>query len=538
MSASKEGARLHRQASRRREQKGERHRETERVSRWGSEGAWDDWPSDSVGKYLGEWGSVRVWSLPVLQHLRSLLILLPVLPLILVLRRLSVLLCRSRRRWLEEGGGRRPVSSAGGCSCQKTAGVEARFGTGIFARSQHRGRSRKMPPKQAVSSFARMNTIEGHILAKAKPLNWSTPTMLQRVLCRDETEIMFHVTGKALQQFEALEEYRAYVFQVPGTCVKPNKSQDKNGVGGEKMIRITKEIGIQLSTEAWPLKVPYAPIALSNLNQQPVGTFVDIVAYAVDVPGEVREAGLRKRDLELANEEHVVVLELLEEKMNIQVQKGDLVAVRGAKVSEYQGARSLSTSYLSFIEVRPTGLAPGMMGTKPEDGSPLRKAMRMTAAAPLSLADLSIRMQRLSYDVLNPGTGDLQKAPTQVNFHTSAHVKPFEADIFDKDPPYYEANGVLRLKVKGTLLNNGTEVPVTFWPDAARELFKTDAGTLQGLWEQCESEEGRQRLLDTLNAHVAKLYMMQGAMKPWTHGKDGGKVSIQVNINNAEAAGE
>ncbi len=251
--------------------------------------------------------------------------------------------------------------------------------------------------------------------------------MLLRVLCRDRTEIMFQITGKAFQQFQDLEEYRAYVYQVPRTCLKPNKSQDKIGVGGENVPRISAVILMQLSKEARPLNVPYAPVAPSNPNQQLVGAFVDIVAYAVDVPGEPRQSGLQKRDLELASEGHVVVLELLSEKINVRAQKSDLVAVRGAKVCEYQGTRRQSTTYLTFVEVNPTNLAPKRPGTNPEEGSPLKKAMRMTVAAPLSLAELSTSMQRRSYDVQNPGTGDLQKAPAAVSLHTSAHVKPFKA---------------------------------------------------------------------------------------------------------------
>ena len=96
----------------------------------------------------------------------------------------------------------------------------------------------------------------------------------------------------------------------------------------------------------------------------------------------------------------------------------------------------------------------------------------------------------------------------------------------------------MRLKgslVDGVEMGDAEELSnVTFWNDAAREITHLDAETVSGLWEGCESSEGRDTFLAALNAHTDKTYTFNCGLKLWRPAGAGSSVVAQVNVNDAE----
>ena len=387
---------------------------------------------------------------------------------------------------------------------------------------------------QKLCRYKNMNVIDVYVMTKTIPLGWSVRTMMLRVLTRGNKEFLMQISAKALQKFEQVVNVdRCYTFNIPGSIVKPNKGQDKHGVPGQYCVYAANPIGLNPCREVWPAQVPYDPTPLSDMNLKAAGTWVDCIGHATGPPGDIIPGGLPKRELEIADDGYRVIVELLQGNMGIKVKKGDVVAIRGAKISAYNGVRKISSAFSTHIAVNPT-LPDELKVEIPQDGEPLRKAMRMTTSMPMTLADIKSSMEQIASDAQQCVADGNTKGPADIPIYTTAFVKEFTDEIFDDEPPYCEMNGAIRLKVKATLCDDGTEIPVTLWSEPCREIFQTDAGTLQGLWEECESQEGKTALIDALNANLTKKYTFQGVIKAWMHGKGKGQCQIQVSINAAE----
>ena len=91
------------------------------------------------------------------------------------------------------------------------------------------------------------------------------------------------------------------------------------------------------------------------------------------------------------------------------------------------------------------------------------------------------------------------------------------------------------MRIRGSL-EAGDDVlhNVTLWSDAAREVTHLDAETLSGLWELCDSIDGKTAFLQALNAHIQHTYLFNCSLRVWRRGGNAGYFEAQVNVNDAE----
>ena len=389
-----------------------------------------------------------------------------------------------------------------------------------------------MSAARALSTF-RTNEIECFLLVKTEPAGWADRTMLLRILQKDGDEMMIQISSVAgLRSVGSMEELRAYVLQFPGKYLKKAKSAPKNGVGGEWEVRANGALVVHLCKEAWPLKVPYQLTPFMNLNQREKGDWVDAVGVVLHVGAVDRPGTLAKREIFLGNGEFSVTLELLGEKVFTKMAKDDILAIKGARIGEWQGQRSLSTGLLTFMEVNPRNNSAIVKPEKLEDGSPLKKAMKMRMETAITLSQL----RRLMHEVRTDAeSGSASGAIEERTFTTQASIVKFDNHIFQGDAPFFGEAGLLKFRVRTTLVDaTDTIENATIWQAAAREIFQTSAEHIASMWEGCDDERLQTELLATLNMHAEKTYALNGTLKTWRFGRDQDRIDVQVSIHSAE----
>ena len=80
----------------------------------------------------------------------------------------------------------------------------------------------------SLSVFRRFNDYEGKVLVKATP-DWSTSTVLLRMLDQDNVELMITRIQDGKTSCDVMEEGRIYNVRIPGQCVKRNNNVHVQG---------------------------------------------------------------------------------------------------------------------------------------------------------------------------------------------------------------------------------------------------------------------------------------------------------------------
>ena len=111
----------------------------------------------------------------------------------------------------------------------------------------------------AVTSLKRSgkNNYVGMLAAIGMPTTWQEETLLLRFVEENGVSTAFTITKGALQSFKAVELWRIYDIEVPGSCVKICKNQDRTGVLNTFEVRVAFHMKCNISNEAWPLRAVY-----------------------------------------------------------------------------------------------------------------------------------------------------------------------------------------------------------------------------------------------------------------------------------------
>jgi len=398
-----------------------------------------------------------------------------------------------------------------------------------------------------LSVFRKVNNVAVVFLAKAKPDGWKTPTLMLRAMLESKQEVLIVATDAAKDTMDALDLRRVYNLDIPGSCVRANKMGEKNGIKGKVEIHLRYPPKVMVAPQAWAIRVPYSQTAFRDINQMDAPAHVDIVGRVHSVGQFSPGQGLPKREAQLQSEDEVVTVEFLGDNATTSFKKGDIIALKGAKLDEYKGKRTIVTAYLTVVEVNPT--ANPDIRTPPEvpQGSPVKKALLMKTGPPVSVGHVRDMMRQMEAraatqpwldesTVVSKSTANDE----EYRFSIVALVKTFDESIFEGQPPFHGPPGAFRMRLKGSLVEGDTEdhtdeLPnVTFWSDAAREVTHLDGETVSGLWEACETPEGRTAFLTALNAHTSKTYTFNCTLKLWRKGAAGSGAEAQVNVNDAE----
>ena len=223
------------------------------------------------------------------------------------------------------------------------------------------------------------------------------------------------------------------------------------------------------------------------------------------------------------------------------MQVGDVLAIKGAKLTEFRENRSVSSALLTYLDRNPV---PNDAYERPEPinaDSPTKRALTMKTGEPLPFAEVKTLLQQIrSYDseMLPAPSQDSRwtVGPTDLRFTVRAKIQPFNDDIFKQGVPFFgpDANQKMRFTVTLEDASGAYLRGVTLWSEAAREVTQLDVETAVGMWEACETPEGRKAFLTALNANLGNSFDFNCSVKA---GDDGSQKGTRINANNAELVG-
>ena len=81
-------------------------------------------------------------------------------------------------------------------------------------------------------------------------------------------------------------------------------------------------------------------------------------------------------------------MEILGDKAKMNIAIGNILAIKGCQITEFQQTRQLTASYLTHIVVNPSPNKTLPKIERPEAGSPVRKAMKAASLTPLTIGEL------------------------------------------------------------------------------------------------------------------------------------------------------
>lgn len=101
----------------------------------------------------------------------------------------------------------------------------------------------------------------------------------------------------------------------------------------------------------------------------------------------------------------------------------------------------------------------------------------------------------------------------------------FEANIF------FDKDSKVGLKLPGQIIDTTGTVDVTFWSEAGRVLTGATVDSLQDSWALCDTDNGKDNMLSTLNNLQGRLFTAFLSLKV---SEFKGKRTCQVNVDDLE----
>ena len=365
-------------------------------------------------------------------------------------------------------------------------------------------------------------------VAKTTPKGWSKPTLLLRFCEQSGANIAFVVTGDALEVMTPCELWRIYDIDVPGKCVKMRGGASKYGVANPLEVHLMFPPKVAVSKSAWQLQFPYDFTEWEALNQAIDGSFVDVCGMVCGVP-EFTSDGLDKLQVILSNGEASQKVSFLGTHAGLQLHKGDVVAVGGARVVTWKHDRFLQSAHLSVVEVNPVSRKeiPSFEGL--DAAEPKRKAMRMSSEVPLTLSTVQGVLAQLRADS-EKGTEVKAK-----DFLTKGKLEFFGPSFFESDPPLFTKGDKEQVCWSTFAVDNSARLAVKVWDGAFRVVCGITASKLREMWESgLQFAEQRKAVLDALNAHSKHEFLLSCSASVWVSGGKEKSHTPQINVNAVE----
>ena len=376
-----------------------------------------------------------------------------------------------------------------------------------------------------VTPFRKFNDVVGKILVKASPDNPKVPTMLMRVIGRDNEQLHLTLVGKASLAASKLVEGRVYSFRVPGKIVAARK-YNRDGMRCDLQVRAQYPLAIELCTHSFVHAVRYDLTPFADLHQKSIQDFVDVYGTVTRLVQDLSQnaASLAKKEVALVSGEYEVLLELLGPKASLQIREGDRLAVKDCKVQEWNYQRKLSTSFLTYVEVNPAVNETLSLVSPADEGSPKKKAM-LSASLPQLTAPAVLNMKREL----------LQGNEKQREFCFSGRVRRLQDSVFTQQI-FYGSDDNIKIKIIATLFDDNAELDdVILWHDAVRDVFHVDGAVVVAAWYKCDTRTGKDSFLKMLSESLDQRFHFFCKASVWEYGRDGKTKIVQVLVNSARS---
>jgi len=378
----------------------------------------------------------------------------------------------------------------------------------------------------AVTSLKRSgkNNYVGMLAAIGMPTTWQEETLLLRFVEENGVSTAFTITKGALQSFKAVELWRIYDIEVPGSCVKICKNQDRTGVLNTFEVRVAFHMKCNISNEAWPLRAVYNFVDWEHLNQKQVNTYVDLVGRVLSSPTLDQNSSLPKKLVQLGFKNMHQTVALLGKHSSQSLKTDDILVLGGVKIKEWQHERTLESSFLTLLEVNPASRN-GLhiihdIGTE----EPKRKVLRVTLPDAARVSDVKAWAENL-----------LQKAPTEdcKEFTLTGKFAPLTAKFFEEDPPIVGDDTKAKMCWRTTFQDESGCCDVKVWDKPCYNLFGLTASGLRAKWEEgLEDPAKRNDILLELNGPMENSIRCLCKLSVWSYGAANAAQHLsQINVN-------
>ena len=333
------------------------------------------------------------------------------------------------------------------------------------------------------------------------------------------------VTGEAYETFREVEVGRIYEFKIPGRCVRSNSNAQKNGIVSQREVTLKYKCQFSLATEGWATQLPFSIVHFKDLAQMVPDSWVDIYATVESIldsnerkmrkleEGKVAKV-LKSREVRLAEGDFFEILELLGNHATMSIKCGDKLAVRGCKISEYRYSRKLSTGYVTYIDINPTGYEDLPSLIPPSTNVEAKKAMMadgggtQTLSVQEAVREVENMIQRL--------TNEYGTIPTRRNLVVVGKLQPFTETFFDAPYPFFGNEDSPKIKIMTQIIDSVQTLPnVMLWDAPAQAIFRVNGRELMEKWTQCENPSARTTMLGILNACQNKEFKFLGNLEAW-----------------------
>ena len=403
----------------------------------------------------------------------------------------------------------------------------------------------QQPGKEAHSVFKK-NTFSAFLLKKTlAPSTWAQPTLLCRLLTKGGLDLVLTATKSAKTSLEGAQEGRAYDFEIPPHCLRKNTQGPKTGVFGDWEIRIIHQLVFAPTSKAWQMLPRYECRSYEDINQLSAGAFTDLIGRAVRDSKSSPQSTVPKACVMLANDGLTLDVELLGDHSQAVIKAGAVVAIKGAKVTEYNGDRVISTTFLTVLDINP---GPNLTLTTPatlEEGTSTKRAMRVKSSELISSRTVKDHINNMKDDLSRLPSEQIAAKRYKMCFSIKASFAPFTHTVFEGSPFYGPAaNPQMRLQT--TLMDSdGVLRNVVFWAPVIETITETSIDALAEAWSRCEATEEQTKFMEMLNSTSARQFVFSCSLRPWrstssegtSNTPAGGEVSngvgIQINANSA-----
>ena len=281
---------------------------------------------------------------------------------------------------------------------------------------------------------------------------------------------------------------------------------------------------LKVASRSWPLKYPYKLKDWCDLNQVQHNDFIDLLGMVDTKPILDANSAIPKTILQISNDALTQEVEILGAPNVFEIRAGDTVAFSGLKLREWNGRRSLQSSYLTMIERNPAGVS----APAPAEG-PKRKAIRI---APSTKYTILQAQQETSTMLASAREG---RTVSPISFSLVGSVQPLTKKFFDDDAPLLQKGDSQIMCWKSSIKDTTGSVSVKIWDKACYDLFGVTSNRLREMWEEgVDSPEEQDRILDELNEKMSHEVVCLCRADVWRYGRDNESCSIDIGVNDID----
>lgn len=337
-------------------------------------------------------------------------------------------------------------------------------------------------PKK-ISVFAEKQTITFKLVASTTQDNWSEKTFCGRILLDSGDQYEVNAQKEAKKQWAELEAGVAYSLEFPRSCVKKYSAADKTGIKQDFMLKMMYPCPtLARAKHTFPDSVVLQrdSVKCEEINQQATGDVFNVAGVVKGCgapPDTTSPGGLARRSLELQDGDWELSVVCVGDLAKRSFRPGARIFVASVRKNDWMGLVTVETTRLSWILEG----ADWIEVERATDGTPPRKALKMSASEPVRVTDLR-------------EAGDKETRTVE------AQLVEITDEIFLENLWYGEKGDQMRLPIR--LRDDHGSVSATLWSREFPGIVSLNMQEIGSLWSTLDTDAAgtsKEKLLQAFN---------------------------------------